>query len=85
MENKNTEKWPSRLFITGIDTDAGKSYATGWLANLVSADGGRPMTMKFVQTGNDDFSEDILVHRKVMGIDPVPADLLNITAPEIFT
>ena len=60
MENKNTEKWPSRLFITGIDTDAGKSYATGWLANLVSADGGRPMTMKFVQTGNDDFSEDIL-------------------------
>lgn len=25
-------KFPSRIFITGIDTDAGKSYATGWIA-----------------------------------------------------
>lgn len=88
--SENTEAnasalWPSKLFITGIDTDAGKSYATGWLANYINSHDGNAMTMKFVQTGNHDMSEDILVHRRVMGIDPVPADLLHITAPEIFS
>lgn len=78
-------KWPSRIFVSGIDTDAGKSYATGFLANLINSNGGNAITMKFVQTGNDDFSEDILVHRKVMGIDIVNADRLHLTAPEIFT
>lgn len=82
MENK---KWPEKIFITGIDTDAGKSYATGWLANLINKEGGNAITMKFVQTGNTDFSEDIMVHRKVMGINPVPADMIHLTAPEIFT
>lgn len=77
--------WPAKLFVTGIDTDAGKSYATGWLANFINANGGNAITMKFVQTGNHDFSEDILVHRKVMGIEPVNADLLHLTAPEIFS
>lgn len=77
--------WPARLFITGIDTDAGKSYATGWLANLINSEGGNAMTMKFVQTGNKDFSEDIEVHRKIMRMEPVTADMLHLTAPEIFT
>lgn len=75
----------NKLFITGIDTDAGKSYATGWLANLINSEGGNAITMKFVQTGNRDYSEDIQVHRRVMGIDPLPVDLLHITAPEIFS
>ncbi len=74
-----------KIFVTGIHTDAGKSYATGWLANKINGDGGNAITMKFVQTGNQDFSEDIAIHRKVMGIQPVPADLLRITAPEIFS
>lgn len=82
MENK---KWPSKIFITGIDTDAGKSYATGWLANLINREGGNAMTMKFVQTGNKDFSEDIEVHRKIMGIEPAAVDLIHLTAPEIFS
>lgn len=77
--------FPSALFITGIDTDAGKSYATGWLANYINSHGGNAMTMKFVQTGNVDFSEDIEVHRRIMGIDPVEADLQHLTAPEIFS
>lgn len=42
--------WPSKIFVTGTDTDAGKSYATGWLANLINRQGGNAMTMKFVQT-----------------------------------
>lgn len=78
-------QWPTKIFVTGIDTDAGKSYATGWLANIINSHGGNAMTMKFVQTGNKDFSEDILVHRRIMGIEPVNADLLHLTAPEIFS
>lgn len=77
--------WPSRIFITGIDTDAGKSYATGWLANHINHEGGNVMTMKFIQTGNSDFSEDIDVHRQLMGIEPNSYDLDHTTAPEIFS
>lgn len=76
---------PRKLFVTGIDTDAGKSYATGWLARMINDNGGRAMTMKFVQTGNTDYSEDIAIHRRIMGTGTTPADLLHITAPEIFT
>lgn len=77
--------WPSKIFVTGTDTDAGKSYATGWLANLINQEGGNAMTMKFVQTGNNDMSEDIEVHRRIMGIDYTEFDLDHTTAPEIFT
>lgn len=78
-------KLPRRLFITGIDTDAGKSYATGWLAREINRSGGDAMTMKFVQTGNDDISEDILTHRRIMGIGLQAEDKLHLTAPEIFS
>lgn len=74
-----------QYFITGIDTDAGKSYATGWLARELCRAGNDTTTMKFVQTGNRDFSEDIAVHRRIMGIANTNSDLLHITAPEIFS
>lgn len=78
-------KWPERLFITGIDTDAGKSYATGWLARHMMDMGLSVITQKFVQTGNQEFSEDIQVHRRIMGIEPQTVDLLHLTAPVIFS
>lgn len=78
-------KFPSRIFITGIDTDAGKSYATGWIARGMIDAGINVITQKFVQTGNTDFSEDIDIHRKLMGTDMLPEDRLHTTAPEIFT
>lgn len=77
--------WPSKVFITGIDTDAGKSYVTGWLARSMMDEGMSVITQKFIQTGNKGFSEDIEVHRRIMGIDPLPEDLEHLTAPEIFT
>lgn len=77
--------WPTKIFITGTDTDAGKSYATGELANLINGTGGNATTMKFVQTGNQEVSEDIIVHRRIMGIEPTSADKLGLTAPVIFT
>lgn len=78
-------KFPSRIFITGIDTDAGKSYATGWIARGMIDAGINVVTQKFVQTGNTDFSEDIDIHRKLMGTGMLPEDISHLTAPEIFT
>ena len=39
-------------FVSGIDTDAGKSYATGFLAREWNKNGHRTITQKFIQTGN---------------------------------
>ena len=73
------------IFITGIDTDAGKTYATAWLARQFMAQGKTVVTQKFIQTGNTDFSEDITRHRELMGIAPLPEDLDHTTAPIIFS
>lgn len=72
------------IFISGIHTDAGKSYATGWYAKKLMQDNKRVATLKFIQTGNVGRSEDIDVHRKIMGIE-LPEDKEGITAPQIFT
>lgn len=72
------------IFITGIDTDAGKSYATGWLANYLACDGRTVMTQKLVQTGNEGRSEDIELHRRIMHRD-MAAEEYQLTAPMIFT
>lgn len=72
-------------FISGIDTDAGKSYVTGYLAARLMKEGKSVITQKFIQTGNTGFSEDIDLHRRLMGIDPLPEDLDHTTAPVIFS
>lgn len=73
------------IFISGIDTDAGKSYATGHVAKTLAAQGLRPVTQKFIQTGCENYSEDIELHRRIMGLDPLPQDIDHTTAPVIFT
>ncbi len=72
------------IFVTGIHTDAGKSYATGWLAKTLMDQGMKVATLKFIQTGNVGHSEDIDVHRKIMGIE-LPEDADGTTAPQIFS
>lgn len=74
-----------KIFVTGIGTDVGKSWATGWLACRYAEEGKTVITQKFIQTGNVGRSEDIEVHRKIMGIEMTPMDLDMTTAPEIFT
>lgn len=82
----DTEKWPAAVFVTGIGTDVGKSYATGFLAReLASRSGKSVITQKFIQTGNREFSEDIAVHRQIMGLPMQTVDKLHITAPVIFS
>lgn len=73
------------IFISGIDTDAGKSYATALLALRLSEEGKTVITQKFIQTGNTGTSEDIELHRRIMGTGMLPRDLDGTTAPLIFT
>ncbi len=70
-------------FVTGIDTDAGKSYATGWLARRWSLAGERVVTQKLIQTGcpPDAASEDIALHRRIMGCGLLPCDRDGTTCP----
>ena len=44
------------IFISGIGTNIGKSYATGWLANQLTAKGEKVITLKMIQTGDDGYS-----------------------------
>ena len=72
-------------FISGIDTDAGKSYATGYLARCLNENGVKTITQKFIQTGNTGRSEDIELHRKIMGTGLTEEDREGLTMPEIFS
>ena len=72
-------------FISGIDTDAGKSYATGYIARLWLDKGLRVITQKLIQTGNVGYSEDIDLHRKLMGIPFTKEDKEKLTMPQIFS
>ena len=79
----------SVLFISGIDTDIGKTYATGMIAKALMQQGVNVITQKLVQTGvaiNSDsgdmnIADDIITHRQLMGIALQPCDLNFTTCP----
>ncbi len=79
----------SVLFISGIDTDIGKTYATGMLAKALMQQGVNVITQKLVQTGvaiNPDtgtmgIADDIMTHRKLMEIPLQPCDVDFTTCP----
>ena len=73
------------FFITGIDTNIGKSYATGWLAREWNSKGMKTITQKMIQTGNVGHSEDIDLHREIMGIPFTPEDKERITFPIVYS
>lgn len=73
------------FFVSGIDTNIGKSYATGFLARQWNEAGKRTITQKLIQTGNTTMSEDIELHRRLMGTGLLPEDREGLTMPEIFT
>lgn len=70
-------------FISGTDTDAGKSYATGLLAKMLKKEGANVITHKFIQTGGDII--DIKIHRDVMGEPLCKDDCEGITSPVVFS
>lgn len=73
------------IFITGIDTNVGKSYATAYLSQILTARGYRVITQKMIQTGNKLRSEDIELHRKLLGESWLPEDEQRLTAPIILS
>lgn len=72
------------FFITGIDTDIGKTIATGILAKSCLCLGMKVITQKMVQTGCREQSEDILRHRQLMNIALQDADRNGLTCPYVF-
>jgi dethiobiotin synthetase len=74
-----------QIFISGIDTDAGKTYATAWLQRKLIDEGNKVITQKFIQTGNVGYSEDIDAHRRLSGTGSMPEDAEGLTAPQIFS
>lgn len=74
----------STYFITAIDTDAGKTIATGLLGKHLSDAGRDVVTMKLAQTGCTEVSEDICMHRRLMGQQLTEADFVGETCPYLF-
>ncbi len=70
--------------ISGIDTDIGKTVATGLMAKALLARGDSVITQKVVQTGCSGIAEDILRHRELMGVDLYPEDRSGMTCPYVF-
>jgi len=74
-----------KIFITGINTNVGKTFTTGLLAKEILERKIDIITMKIIQTGNSSkISEDILTHRRLMGIDIKKEDLDGLTCPYVF-
>lgn len=79
----------SVFFISGIDTDIGKTYATGLLAKALMQQGINVITQKLVQTGVSvnlnngemNIADDIVTHRQLMGIPLQPCDIDSTTCP----
>ena len=72
-------------FVTGIDTNIGKTYATAYLAKGLAAENHSVITQKMIQTGCDKVSEDIEMHRKLLGMDFLEEDKNGLTCPYILS
>lgn len=72
------------LFVSGIDTDIGKSVATGYYARYLMQLGYSVITQKMVQTGCCDISSDILIHRKIQGVELADEDRKGETCCYLF-
>ncbi len=70
--------------VSGIDTDIGKTFATGLLAKSLHRSGHSVITQKLTQTGCSGIAEDIVSHRKIMDIDLLPEDKNGLTCPYVF-
>jgi dethiobiotin synthetase len=75
----------SIYFITGIDTGIGKSFAAGLAARFLSRRENFVVTQKIVQTGvTGTIADDILLHRRLMEIEPLAEDLDGTTCSYLF-
>ena len=54
------------IFVTGTDTEVGKTIVSGLLGRYLLEKGLRVITQKWLQTGGMGFSQDITMHLKLM-------------------
>lgn len=73
------------IAIVGIDTNVGKTIVTGLIGHYLRCAGHRVITQKIAQTGCVGVSDDIALHRRLMGIELTDDDRQGITCPYIFT
>ena len=73
------------ICISGIDTDIGKTIATGLLGKALLSQGYSVITQKVAQTGCTGISEDILKHRELMDTGLYPEDTNGLTCPYVFS
>lgn len=69
----------SGIFITGTDTGVGKTLVCGCLAGYLREQGRQVITQKWVQTGCSEFPEDLILHRRLGGLEEITEldDALN--------
>lgn len=72
------------FFVSGIDTDIGKTIVSGLLAKAIQETGCSIITQKLVQTGCEGIAEDLLTHRKLMGKEPFGLDRTGHTCPFVY-
>lgn len=75
---------PKIIFISGIDTDVGKTFYTGYYAKCLMNMGRGVITQKLVQTGCEGVSDDIRTHRRIQGIGMMPEDYEGKTCRFIY-
>lgn len=75
----------SKIFcVAGIDTDIGKTVATGLIARGLLEMGVTVITQKGVQTGCREVSEDISTHRRLMRCSFMPEDQAGLTCQYLY-
>lgn len=74
-------------FITGIDTDIGKTYATAFLVDYFKKQQPNQsiITQKLIQTGNVGISDDIKTHRHLTNTPLSQADIDGTTCPYVLS
>lgn len=73
------------VFITGTDTGVGKTVVCGLLARYLLDKGRSVITQKWIQTGSDDFPEDIAAHLALMAKEKKDVEkYLPLMAPYTF-
>ena len=72
------------IALCGIDTGVGKSVATGLLAGFLLAQNHSVITQKPVQTGCRGKAADIILHRRLMGMDWNDFDEQGLTCSYCF-
>lgn len=73
------------LFISGIDTNVGKTYATAHLLVAMQKAGHNVISQKMIQTGCKEISEDIEKHREITKTPLLPEDIDGTTSPIVLS